>query len=205
VPSSTDRTLTIPPATRREPLLSRARREPDAFAAFYVEHRHHVLRFFTRRTRDPEAAVDLTAETFATAFAALPSFRGESPQEGLAWLWAIARHQLYRWSTRRTLERRSLATLGVDRASGGSAELDRVEQLTSLDRVKDEVLEALGALRTDHRLAVQMRVVDERPYATIAHQLGISDQVARARVSRGLRELARMLEPRRAALREAAG
>jgi RNA polymerase sigma-70 factor (ECF subfamily) len=51
-------------------------------------------------------------------------------------------------------------------------------------------------------MAVRMRIIDERPYATIARQLGISDEVARARVSRGLRELARVLEPRRAALQE---
>jgi hypothetical protein len=63
---------------RREPLLSRARREPEAFAEFYAEQRHHVLGFFARRTLDPETAVDLVAETFAAAFAAFPSFRGES-------------------------------------------------------------------------------------------------------------------------------
>jgi RNA polymerase sigma-70 factor (ECF subfamily) len=205
LPSSTHRTRTILPDTRREPLLSRARREPEAFAEFYAEHRHHVLGFFARRTLDPETAVDLMAETFAAAFAALPSFRGESSEEGLAWLWTIARHQLYRWSARRTVERCSLATLGVDLPSVRPAEFDRVEQLASLDRVKDEVLDALDALRTDQKLAVRMRVIDERPYATIARQLAISEQVARPRVSRGLHELARMLEPRRAALREAVG
>jgi DNA-directed RNA polymerase specialized sigma24 family protein len=52
---------------------------------------------------------------------------------------------------------------------------------------------------------VRMRVIDERPYAAIARQLAISEQAARARVSRGLRELARMLERRRATLREAVG
>jgi RNA polymerase sigma-70 factor (ECF subfamily) len=141
------------------------------------------------------------AETFAAAFAALPSFRGETAEEGLAWLWTIARHQLYRWSTRRAVERRSLATLGTGLvvSPGG---FDRVEELVSLERVKDEVLRALDALRTDQQMAVRMRIIDERPYATIARQLGISDEVARARVSRGLRELARVLEPRRAALQE---
>jgi RNA polymerase sigma factor (sigma-70 family) len=205
VPSSTDRTRTILPDMRREPLLSRARREPEAFAEFYAEQRHHVLGFFARRTFDPDTAFDLMAETFAAAFAALPAFRGESREEGLAWLWTIARHQLYRWSARRTVERRSLATLGVDLPPMSPDEFDRVETLASLDRVRDEVLDALDALRTDQGLAVRMRVVDERPYPTIARQLAISEQAARARVSRGLRELARLLEPRQAALREAVG
>jgi hypothetical protein len=59
VPSSTHRTRTILPDTRREPLLSRARREPEAFAEFYAAHRHHVQGFFARRTLDPDTAVDL--------------------------------------------------------------------------------------------------------------------------------------------------
>jgi RNA polymerase sigma-70 factor (ECF subfamily) len=103
------------------------------------------------------------------------------------------------------VERRSLATLGVDLAPVSLGELDRVETLAALDRVKDEVLDALDALRTDQQLAVRMRVIDERPYAAIARQLAISEQAARARVSRCLRELARMLEPRRTTLREAVG
>jgi RNA polymerase sigma-70 factor (ECF subfamily) len=193
----------ILPDGRREPLLAGARHDPELFAEFYAQHRRRVLEFFARRTLDRETAVDLTAETFAAAFAGVASFRGESSEQELAWLWTIARHQLYRWSARRTVERRSLATLGADLPSSSPGELDRVEQLASLDQVKDEVLAALDALRTDQGLAVRMRVIDERPYATIAQQLGISDQVARARVSRGLRELARTLEPRRAALREA--
>jgi RNA polymerase sigma factor (sigma-70 family) len=197
-----DRPPRILPDRAREPLLSRARREPEAFAEFYVQHHDHVLGFFARKTPDPETAVDLMAETFAAAFAALPSFRGETAEEGLAWLWTIARHQLYRWSTRRAVERRSLAILGAGLAPVCPGGFDRVEELASLERVKDEVLRALGGLRTDQQMAVRMRIIDERPYATIARQLGISDEVARARVSRGLRELARVLEPRRAALQE---
>jgi RNA polymerase sigma-70 factor (ECF subfamily) len=37
---------------------------------------------------------------------------------------------------------------------------------------------------------VRLRVVDELGYAAIASRLGISEQTARARVSRGLRALA---------------
>jgi DNA-directed RNA polymerase specialized sigma24 family protein len=37
---------------------------------------------------------------------------------------------------------------------------------------------------------VRLRVVDELDYPTVADRLGISEQAARARVSRGLRVLA---------------
>jgi DNA-directed RNA polymerase specialized sigma24 family protein len=45
------------------------------------------------------------------------------------------------------------------------------------------------------REALRLRVVDELPGAAIAQRLGITDATARARVSLGLRGLARVLDP----------
>ena len=42
--------------------------EPEAFGAVYERHAETLLGFFARRTLDPEAAAELTAETFAQAF-----------------------------------------------------------------------------------------------------------------------------------------
>jgi DNA-directed RNA polymerase specialized sigma24 family protein len=42
----------------------------DAFGTFYDRHTRAIMEFFVRRTRDPESAADLTAETFAA-----PSWR----------------------------------------------------------------------------------------------------------------------------------
>jgi RNA polymerase sigma-70 factor (ECF subfamily) len=47
----------------------------------------------------------------------------------------------------------------------------------------------LDALPQDQREAVRLRVLDERTYAEISQRLGVSEQTARARVSRGLRAL----------------
>jgi hypothetical protein len=46
-------------------LLSRARRDPEAFGAFYERHERLVLGFFMRRTRDPELAADLAPKAQA--------------------------------------------------------------------------------------------------------------------------------------------
>jgi hypothetical protein len=43
-------------------------READ-FSTLYRRHAEGVLGFFSRRTSEPQAALDLTAETFAQAFA----------------------------------------------------------------------------------------------------------------------------------------
>jgi RNA polymerase sigma factor (sigma-70 family) len=190
---------------RQDPLIVRARDQPELFAEFYAENHEQVLRFFARRTLDPETAFDLMAETFASAFAALPSFRGHTDDEGHAWLWVIARNQLYGWSRRGSVERNSLAALGVELSPIAPLEFERIEELAALDRIKDELRAALESLAPDQRVAVRMRIIDEQPYAAIARTLGITEQVARARVSRGLRELARTLKSQQTALREAIG
>jgi RNA polymerase sigma-70 factor (ECF subfamily) len=50
-------------------LLLASRDDPAAFVELYRRHAEDLLRYFARRTLDPEAAAELTAETFAEAFA----------------------------------------------------------------------------------------------------------------------------------------
>ena len=60
-----------------------------SFELFYRRHFEPVLGFFVRRTRDPELAADLTAETFASALSARRRYRPEQGR-GDSWLFAIA-------------------------------------------------------------------------------------------------------------------
>lgn len=192
-----------PSGGHHETLLARARRDPELFAEFYVQRREPVLAFFGRRVFDPETSFDLMAETFATAFSSLPDFRGHSDGEADAWLWTIARTQLHRWRDRLAVEGRCLAQLGLELAPLTPAEFECIEALASLDRVKPALIDALDELGDDQREAIRMRVFDEQPYPHIAKEMGVSEDVIRARVSRGLRELALVLEPQRLALLEA--
>jgi RNA polymerase sigma-70 factor (ECF subfamily) len=176
------------------PLLVRAREQPELFGEFFAERHEQVLAFFARRVLDPETAFDLMAETFAAAFASLGDFRGTTEQEGHAWLWAIARNLLYRWRERGQVERRSLRKLGIDVPAMSAVEFERAEELADFERVRPRVAAALEELSPDHREAVRQRVVEERGYPEIAEGLGVSETVVRARVSRGLRRLAVLLE-----------
>jgi RNA polymerase sigma-70 factor (ECF subfamily) len=56
------------------------------------------------------------------------------------------------------------------------------------------VASAFSDLSGDQREALRLRVIDELPYPEIAESLGVSEQTARARVSRGLRRLADAVE-----------
>lgn len=177
-----------------EPRLVRARRDPELFADFYAEYYEQVLQFFARRTLDPETAFDLMAETFAAAFADLGAFRGSTEEESRAWMWAIARHKLYRWRERGKVERESLQRLGIEVATMGAIEYERVEELADLSGRRSELLSLLDELPTDQREAVRSRVIDELSYRELAIAMGETEQVVRARVSRGLRRLASRLD-----------
>jgi RNA polymerase sigma factor (sigma-70 family) len=67
---------------------------------------------------------------------------------------------------------------------------DRIVELAGLAELRDRVGAVFGELSDDQRDALRLRVIDERPYAEVARTLGISEQTARARVSRALRRLA---------------
>jgi RNA polymerase sigma-70 factor (ECF subfamily) len=169
--------------------LARAHRDPAAFSQFYDDHARGLVRFFARRLIDAEAALDLTAETFAQAFAARRSFRGSSDAEAASWLYTIAHRQLAAYLRKGYVDRRARERLGVELGMAGTEELARVEELADLGQLRDAVVSGLRALSDDQRQAVELRIVDELPYPELARRLDVSEQTARARVSRGLRAL----------------
>src|SRR4051812_6066396 len=132
-----------------EALLAVARREPAAFAVFYRRHVRALLGYFLRRTRDPELAADLTAETFAAALDGCHRFR---PERGPAvgWLYGIARRQLAHAQRRGAVEDRARRRLGMAPIGLDDAALEQVERLADTAALHD----ALAALPADQRDAV---------------------------------------------------
>ncbi|HEX6712144.1 MAG TPA: RNA polymerase sigma factor [Thermoleophilaceae bacterium] len=164
--------------------------DANDISELYRSHARDLLVFFTRRVYDPEVALDLVAETFAAAFAVRDQFRGSERDQALAWIYGIAHNQIGRYFRRGAVERRALAKLGVEVPSMTEHEYERIIELTGLDQLRGHVAAALAELPLDQRRAIELRVVDERPYAEVAAEMGVSEQVVRARVSRGLRTLA---------------
>jgi RNA polymerase sigma factor (sigma-70 family) len=68
-------------------------------------------------------------------------------------------------------------------------EYERIEELAGSSELRGRVAEELDALPVDQREAVRLRVVEEQGYQTLAQTLEISQDTARARVSRGLQAL----------------
>jgi RNA polymerase sigma factor (sigma-70 family) len=156
----------------------------------YRAHAADVLRFFARRTLQPEVAVDLVGETFAQAFADRARFRGEGDREALAWIFGIARHELSDYFKRGAVERRALTRLGVQAHLLTDVDFERIEDIASLGAARAALADALASLSAEQRQALQLRIIEERSYPHLATVLGITEQTARARVSRALRALA---------------
>jgi len=169
--------------------------EPDDIAAMYGRHAGELLRFLARRTFDPDAAVDLLAETFAVAFEDRAQFRGQGADTERAWLFAVARRRLLDFHRHGQIERRALAKLGVERRALTDSEYDRIEELAVTESLREAIYAQLQRLPDAERELLRLRVVDERPYVEVAHELGISEQAARARVSRALRALRDVITP----------
>jgi RNA polymerase sigma factor (sigma-70 family) len=131
---------------------------------------------------------------FAQAFADRERFRGGGDREALAWLFGIARHLLGKYYRRGVVEHRAVSRLGVELVAFTDADYERVEELAGLQSQRVALAEGLAELSVEHRDALRMRIVEERSYAELASTLGISEQTARARVSRALRMLTKVIE-----------
>ncbi len=189
---------------RSDCLLTRAREDPDAFADFYDAYAERVLLFLVRRVLDVDTAFDLLSETFATALERPHQFRGSSAEEEQGWLFSIARSELSHYWRDGKVERIALARLGVGVPALSDPEIERIEQLAGINDLVPALQDAMASLPEDQRRAVELRVVEEHGYAEVAAILGVSEQTARARVSRGLRALAQRLPTRAAIMEDAA-
>jgi RNA polymerase sigma-70 factor (ECF subfamily) len=173
-------------------LAASANGDDGAFGALYRRYLPVIVRWCLRETANREVAADLAAEVFA---AALVSARGYRPEQGpvVAWLLGIARNKLRESRRRKRVEDRARRRLGLDPVPIADEDVERVEELASLD---EEILSRLADLPIEQREALLGRIVEERPYEQIAADLRCSPSVVRKRVSRGLKTLKSQMEER---------
>jgi RNA polymerase sigma factor (sigma-70 family) len=150
----------------------------------YRDHARRLAGYLMRATGDPEAAADLTAETFAAALLTRERYRPELGARR-TWLYGIAAHKLTDWRRRGYAEDRARRRLRIERpalSDGDVAELHRLAGEVT-------VIGFLEELPGDQRKAVRARLLDERAYGEIAVAEGVSEAAIRQRVSRGLASL----------------
>lgn len=172
-------------------LIAASKTDASAFRELYDRYAEPIHRLNLARSRDRDAALDLTAETFAQAWLSLDRFRDLAGGSAAPWLYAIARNVLVTSVRKRTLERRARDRLGLLVAREGDAHAPDDRWIDGLD---DE----LASLSPELRQAVTLRVLDDLSYSDVAAATGTTVGAARVRVHRGLNVLRQRVQEREA-------
>ncbi len=169
-------------------LLRDSRRQSAAFRLLYDRHAGRIHAFHLRRTRDPGAAIELTAETFAQAWLSRDRYADHGEGTIAPWLFGIARHVVAASVRRRTLDRAARERLRLD-VEPATIEVDP----GWLDGLDDDLTAALAELPDGQRRAIELRVVADQAYDDVARDLDCTPEAARVRVHRGLTAIRRRL------------
>jgi RNA polymerase sigma factor (sigma-70 family) len=164
--------------------------DPQAFGVFYARHLRKVEAYFARRVGS-DAAADLAAETFASAFVARRRFVArETPATG--WLYMIAARRLVDFQRRGAIGERTLDALMSEAA---------VRESTAASPAVTDDLDAglLRHLPREQRKAIVAHFVEGENYREIASASQVSEASIRQRLSRGLSALRGPLRVYRAA------
>jgi len=160
--------------------------DPDAFRRIVSRHHRSLYSNALRRLGDPNAAEDAVQDAFLRAFRNIEHFDGDYHLD--AWLHRIVTNTCHDIGRRRGRDTRLF-----DRACT-EVEVAVAPADEGLDATpREQITEALDSLPESYREVLVLRFVDELSYADVAEQAGISEENARARVSRGRNMLKRML------------
>lgn len=161
--------------------VARAQRgDVAAFSELVARYQDRIYRFLVRLMRSPDDALELTQETFLSAYQALPRWRPDA--RFTTWLFRIARNEAFDWLRRS--KRVEFVALGerqdfdiADPAPTPDATLETKQRLRALEH-------ALARLPTEHREILLLREIEEMSYDDIARVLDISLGTVKSRIAR---------------------
>lgn len=154
--------------------------DTDAFAELVRGHGPSLLGHAMRKLGDRAAAEDAVQETFVRAYRALPRFDGDY-RVG-PWLHRILANVCADEGNRRRREAEKFDRFAADPFAADLA--PGVEDELGLDFDTSKLADALASLPPSYREALNLRFVQELPYEEVARLAGVSEENARARVSR---------------------
>ncbi|MFD7644543.1 sigma-70 family RNA polymerase sigma factor [Kitasatospora sp. NPDC059795] len=195
--SVTARTRVDDPTVTAWALAARAG-DPAAVERFVRATRPDVRRFVIHLSGEPQAADDLTQETYLRALRSLPRFEGRSSAR--TWLLSIARRTVvdrFRFAARRP------RLLDTDDWQSAAEQVQRHHQPGFDEGIAlGELLDALPAERRD---AFVLTALLGLPYEEVAELTGCPVGTVRSRVNRARAVLIRKLADAEAADRPLAG
>ncbi|GIF43799.1 RNA polymerase sigma factor [Actinoplanes xinjiangensis] len=152
----------------------------ENFAALFDRHAPHIHRYLARRLGD-QAADDLVAETFLTAFRRRGTFRADQ-RDARPWLYGIA--TLLIAQHRRDEVRRLRLHQAVPAERDTSCHADRVAADVTAAALRSVLTSALADLADGDRDVLLLVVQEELTYEQVAAALDIPVGTVRSRLHR---------------------
>ncbi len=153
----------------------------EAFESLVRAHQPALFRHAMRRLNDAAAAEDAVQETFTRAYRALGRLGGDYRLG--SWLHQIMANVCIDEANRRRRESEKFDRVAVVDARN-TAEHPSVESQLGLDSDHTAVVAALHTLPANYQEALSLRFIEGYDYDEVARLSGVSEQNARARVSR---------------------
>lgn len=162
-------------------VIARSRDEPERFAVLFDRHAGAVHRYAARRL-GPEAAEDLMAETFVTAFQRRHTY-DLARADARPWLFGIATNLVGRQRRAEARRFKALARL-PEPVEHEEPVADRAVARAGATGVRRELATALGGLSARHRDVVLLVAWAGLDYEEAAEALGVPVGTIRSRLHR---------------------
>ena len=154
----------------------------QVFEALYRAEFEGVVRFFARRSGEPQTVADLTADTFLEA---LKSFGTRPPAPGSerAWVNAIARRVFARYCEGAVRERETASRL-IAQEPLSAVEAEEIGERIDAERRGRRLMARIRSLPAHEREALELVDIDGESPIAAARRLGVSRSALRVRLFR---------------------
>lgn len=159
--------------------------DPVSIKRFYEQYKQDVYRYAVHLTGDAMLAEDLVSETFLSAMAALPRFKGTSDVK--TWLFSIARHKWYEHLRKRR------ANVPLDELAHHYLTVDAPEDIVVQRALYERTQRCLQQEPQRTQSIIRLRI-QGYSYREIAQQHNISEASARVIDFRAKRKIRTLLE-----------
>ena len=170
-------------------IIARSVRDPEQFATVFRRHAPDIHRYAVRRL-GPDAAEDVVAETFLTAFRLRSRYQRDRP-DARPWLYGIATNLVSRHRRAEVRQYRALARTGVDPVTEPFT--DRADARLTASGEGRRLAAALAKLPAVHRDALLLVAWGDLSYEQAAAALGVPVGTVRSRLSRARGKLRQAL------------
>jgi len=171
-------------------LVAGFQRDPETFHAVFERYRRDIFRYAAGRL-DRQAADDVTAETFLTAFRTRDRF---DPERGALrpWLFGIATNMVARHRRREARHYRNLAR--GERESPVDSHENHVVTSVAAQRLQPQLAKALMGLSQGERDVLLLVAIGQLTHEEVAQALDISYGTVGSRLSRARGKLREVID-----------